>query len=130
MAIYEISVDAAFAARHSVPRADGTWEDTHEHAWQVTAVFRGPAIEAATGFLLDFLQVQAALAEATGELDGADLNSLPAFAEIPPSAERVAERLAGRLIDILGPGAPLACVRVTEAPGCRAAYFPEAAEPE
>ena len=121
MAAYEVEVSAEFSATHAARLASGPLEEPHAHPWRVTAVYRAEALDK-SGFVVDFLAVQGALASLAGELAGADLNQI-----VPPigqgaSAERVAEYLARRLAAALGREA--FCVRVSEAPGCRAAYYP------
>ncbi len=95
-------------------------ESPHEHNWVVTASFRADGLDT-DGFVVDFVTVRAALAEITGELEGADLNDLlpPDFAA---TAECLAEYLAGRLTERLD--RDVHCVRVTEEAGCEAAYYP------
>jgi len=131
MAVYEVNVQKAFTADHSLPLPDGTAEPSHRHEWIVTATFRSGRLDETMGVVIDFLAVQAALAEICDPLDGADLNTLPAFADGGVSAERVAEfiaeRLAAAMADQLsqpgGEGAWLRCVNVTEAPGCSATFY-------
>ena len=123
--MYEVSVESRFTARHAVAMPDGRMEASHGHLWQVTAAFRGDRLDPATGVLVDFVEVKAALDALTRELDGTDLNAIEAFASGEPSAERVAEFLAGRLIRALTGKAGLWRLEVTEAPGCRAAFLPD-----
>ena len=96
-------------------------EKSHEHAWRVSAVFRRETLDA-DGFVVDFLAVRHALADITNPLEGGDLNQALGCGDEGLSAERVAEYLAGELARLLG-GAPY-CLRVTEAPGCSAAFYP------
>ncbi len=95
-------------------------EPSHKHDWSVTAAFRANRLDT-DGFVVDFTVVQSALAEITGELEGGDLNDLlpPDFAA---TAECLAEYLAGRLAERISRS--VHCVRVTEAPGCEAAFYP------
>ncbi|MCK4626038.1 MAG: 6-carboxytetrahydropterin synthase [Phycisphaerae bacterium] len=120
MGIYEVTVSTCFSARHSVALPDGTMEPSHEHDWSVTATFRANRLDT-DGFVVDFVVVRSALAEITGELEGANLNDLlpPDFAA---TAECLAEYLAGRLAERMG--REVHCVRVTEAAGCSAAFYP------
>ena len=120
MSLYEASVAGRFSASHAVRMPDGTMEPAHAHDWRVTAVFRAERLND-DGFVVDFLAVNEALGAVTDELADADLNAMLGRSE-GASAERVAEHLAGRLAERLG-RAPH-CVRVTEAPGCEAAYYP------
>ena len=125
MSLYEVSVDHAFNARHALRLPDGTWERPHSHLWRVTAAFRADRLDEPMGVVIDFLDVQRALEKVDRELQGTDLNALGAFEGTSPSAERVAEHVARRLADRLGAGCGLYRVRVTEAPGCSAAFYPD-----
>lgn len=125
MGTYEVSVEHSFQAGHAIRLGDGTWEETHWHLWQATASFRAAQLQAGTDVVVDFLEAMRALKLAAAEMEGRDLNRLPAFAGMSVSAERVAEHLARRLRESMGAeGARLYSVSVTEAPQCRAAYYP------
>ena len=100
-------------------------EASHSHPWQVTAAFRGERLDPVSGVVVDFIEVKAALGALTGELDGTDLNAHQAFRGASPSAERVAEFLARRLMHDVAGRASLYRLEVTEAPGCRAAFLPD-----
>ncbi len=136
MAVYEINVQKAFTARHSLPLPDGTAEPAHSHDWLMTATFRAEQLDEAMGVVIDFLAVDAALAKIAAPLHDGDLNALPAFADGRVSAERVAEFIAGQLAAELtdelcppdGRGAWLHSVNVTEAPGCSATFYPHGRE--
>ena len=131
MPYYEVSVDNSFAAYHSLPLPCGETEPRHEHHWHITAVFAAEQLDDVMGVVIDFLAVDKAMKAICSDLEGGDLNTLPAFADGKASAERVAAFLAGELAaalaDELGtPGEPgpwLARVRVTEAPGCAATFI-------
>lgn len=118
MAAYEITVSASFPARHSVTLPDGANEPPHQHDWQAEAILRADRLDA-NGFVADFVAVQQALADVTAPLARADLNELLGPAA---SAERLAQHLAGQLQKRLG--RKLHCLRVQEAPGCWAAFYP------
>jgi 6-pyruvoyl-tetrahydropterin synthase len=120
VSVYEVSADAAFRATHSVRRPDGSMESAHQHDWRVTAAFRSGALDA-DGFVMDFLALREALAKVTASLRQSDLNAALDAAD-GASAERLAESIARRLAEELGREPH--CVRVVEAPGCTAAFFP------
>ena len=126
MATYEVTVSSSFAARHSGRAPGGEREGPHEHDWHVTAAFRTDALDE-NGFVVDFLVVQQALAGITDKLGGTDLNQ--AVPECPGgvSAERLAEHVARRLQYKVG--REVYCLRVSEAPGCAAAYYPRGGMP-
>lgn len=122
MGFYEVTVSARFVARHSVALPDGSAEVPHEHEWCVTAAFRADRLDE-NGFVIDFTAVQAVLAEIAGELEGKNLNDSPLCADGgAATAERLAEGLAGWLAQ--RSGRDVHCLRVTEAPGCDAAFYP------
>ncbi|MCY2931056.1 MAG: 6-carboxytetrahydropterin synthase [Planctomycetota bacterium] len=121
--MYEVTVESGFAARHAIAMADGRMEASHSHPWHVAAAFRGERLDPASGVLVDFLEVKAALDALARELDGTDLNAHEAFRAGAPSAERVAEFLARRLMKAMAGKAALYRLEVSEAPGCRAAFL-------
>lgn len=122
---YEVTVESDFAARHAIAMADGRMEASHSHRWHVAAVFRGDRLDPVSGVLVDFLDVKAALDALAQELDGTDLNAHEAFGAGSPSAERVAEFLARRLMQAMEGKGALYRLEVSEAPGCRAAFVCE-----
>ena len=124
MGVYEVSVEARFAARHAVRLADGSLEPPHEHPWAATATFRSDRLEEPRGIVVDFLLVQEVLRVATGAMEGKDLNAVVG-ARGGASAERVAEFLGQAVMKHLAGRAKLYCLTVQEAPFCRAAWYPE-----
>lgn len=115
-----------FAAAHAL-RIAGRREPVHGHNWRVTLTARGPTLDA-DGLLCDFHDLERALHESVARFRNADLNATPPFESgLNPSAENVARHIAERIAPALPPGVRVACVRVTEAPGCEASYTPEPA---
>ncbi len=121
--MYEASVETSFTAAHSVRAPDGSMEQTHEHPWQVTAVFRARQLDG-DGFVIDFLAARDALQRAAAPLSGSDLNEALGRTDVGASAERLAQYIAEMLAETLG-RQPY-CVRVVEAPGCAGAFYPDA----
>jgi len=121
---WEATVEGSFRARHALRRPDATREEPHEHLWRVTVSFRSDVLEETMGVVVDFVAAEKALRELGQSVNGADLNELEAFADGRPSAERVAQWIAGRLADMPACGGLLYRIAVTEAPGCAAAYYP------
>ena len=120
---FEVTVEDGFSACHSVLLPGGSYEPPHVHEWRVWVTFRAATLNEA-GFVVDFVEAQAALRQACGELDGGDLNAHTRFAT-GASAERVAHWLAERMATLVGESARVHRVSVTEAAGCVAAYYPE-----
>ncbi len=123
MSHYEASVEHSFTARHSLPLPGGGREEPHRHTWRVTATFRSDRLTGDMGVVVDFLDVRRALERICNELNGADLNEVQAFSDGKPSAERVAEHIASAMAGCDDIGRLLVRLEVTEAPGCRAAFY-------
>ncbi|MCE5325216.1 MAG: 6-carboxytetrahydropterin synthase [Planctomycetaceae bacterium] len=129
MAIYEISVDHAFTASHAVLMPNGQMEKPHRHDWMVMVSFRAGQVDARSGMVADFLVVKSALDQVCGLMDAMDLNSLGLLGGDIPTAERVARFIAEEILRRHGLEHSLYCVQVTEAVGCRAAFYPWLDEP-
>ncbi len=127
--MFELTVQGEFCAAHALV-IHGQREPVHGHNWRVRVTVAGPALDA-DGLLCDFHAIERALREVTGRLDNRSLNDLPAFSGeegVNPSAEHVARHIGERMAALLGPtlapGARVARVSVTEAPGCVATWMP------
>lgn len=122
--MFEIAIEAEFCAAHSLVIA-GEREPVHGHNWRVTAVVAGPELDG-DGLLVDFHAAQKALGKILAPWNNGNLNKIPPFDTVNPSAEHVAKEIALRLADRLGPvlvnGARVDSVTVTEAPGCKAVF--------
>lgn len=125
-AMFEITVRTTFNATHAIV-VGGQREPVHGHDWEVLATIAGPTLDD-EHLLCDFHAVEAALQAIVDPWRHAHLNDAAAFAELEPTAERVAEAIASRLADalegVLPTDAAVSAVRVTEAPGCVATYLP------
>jgi len=126
--MYQVSVRSKFSAVHSLLLADGQYEPSHGHNWSVEARFAGPELDA-TGILVDFREVQAALRKVLGQLHHADLNGSALLGGLNPSAENVARAICAALAADVPCPQMLESVCVEEAPGCTATYFPGACNP-
>ena len=125
--MYRITVRAEFCAAHALTIA-GHRETVHGHNWRVAADLEGLTLDP-DGLLCDFHTVEATLGDILAPFQNADLNTTPPFNTLNPSAEHVARHIAEQLSERLGRslaeyGSRVAEVRVTEAPGCEAAYRP------
>lgn len=94
--MYALSVKSGFSAAHRLPGYAGDCARVHGHNWEVEACVHG-AVPDKAGMLIDFRVLRRALDEILRELDHADLNSLPAFAQNPPTAEHIARHIFMRL---------------------------------
>ncbi len=120
--MYSLEVETEFSAAHAIV-LHGVREVVHGHNWHVQCEVEGPVLDP-EGLLCDFHALESALAKVTAPFRNADLNMVPPFDAVNPTAEHVAKHIAEELIARLPNGVRLACVRVTEAPRCVAVYRP------
>lgn len=94
--MYEVRVQADFAAAHFLKDYHGKCENLHGHNYKVYAHVRGDRLDEG-GMLLDFTELKAALRETCGLLDHKNLNDFDYFKQ-NPSAERIATFIAENII--------------------------------
>ncbi len=116
MTRWVVHSSTSFEASHALVSYLGQPEDPHSHQWQV-AIRVGTDQLHPEGYAVDFHAVHEALSRVKNELAGTDLNKHPEIATPTPSAERVAEVVAGRLKPVIRDlGARLLSVSVWEGP--------------
>ena len=128
--MYEVSVEAGFAAAHQLRNYRGKCENLHGHNYKVQVTVEGEELNH-IGLLADFTELKAALREITEFLDHKFLNELEPFTEINPSAENVAWYICDRLQKSLDSGSSevaiqIAAVKVWETDTSTATYRPRA----
>ena len=121
--MYELTIERTFNAAHSLTLYDGEAEPLHGHDWRVVVHIAADELDR-IGVVVDFHELERWVEEAVAPLRHTNLNELEAFAGGNPSAERVAEHLAGQITARLPERVRLLRVAVTEAPGCVATYVP------
>jgi 6-pyruvoyltetrahydropterin/6-carboxytetrahydropterin synthase len=124
--MYEVSVDASFAAAHRLRGYQGKCENLHGHNYRVRLVVAGEQLDD-IGLLQDFTLLKKVLRGVAENLDHKYLNELPPFDKVNPSAENLArfihDESAKQLAGQLG-GAALASVTVWETETAAATYKP------
>jgi 6-pyruvoyltetrahydropterin/6-carboxytetrahydropterin synthase len=120
--MYEVRVEADFAAAHFLADYHGKCERLHGHNYRVLAHARGTGLDSG-GMLLDFGVLKGALKEVCSSLDHSNLNDMPVFKN-NPSAERIAGYVYAELARRL-PDAPISAVDVYETPTSRARFTPD-----
>jgi len=116
MSRWVVHARASFNARHALARYLGGPEESHSHAWQV-AVRVGTDRLNDDGYAVDFHAVHRALEGFTAPLEGSDLSAHPEIGMPTPTAERLAEVIAGWLAPVVhGLDARLLEVSVWEGP--------------
>lgn len=97
--MFEVRVQADFAAAHFLQDYNGKCENLHGHNYKVYAHVHGKQLNEG-GMLMDFAFLKKALKAICADLDHSNLNDNPIFAQ-NPSAERIAMYIYNRLIDLL-----------------------------
>ena len=87
--MFEVSVEATFAAAHQLRNYKGKCENLHGHNYKVRVTVGGEKLNA-TGLVADFGEVKAVLREVANRLDHRFLNEMEPFIEWNPSAEYIA----------------------------------------
>jgi len=108
--MYEISVDATFAAAHNLRDYYGKCEDLHGHNYKVRVVVEGPELDS-TGLLYDFVHLKQVIQSVIQSLDHKYLNELAPFDTLNPSAENIARHIYNETAKRLRPSPNAARVR-------------------
>ena len=87
--MFEVCVEATFAAAHQLRNYKGKCENLHGHNYKVRVTVAGDKLNA-TGLVADFGEIKGVLREIVGRLDHRFLNELEPFIEVNPSAENIA----------------------------------------
>jgi len=111
--MFEVSVEAQFAAAHQLRNYRGKCENLHGHNYKVRITVAGEELNS-IGLLADFTELKAALREITEFLDHKFLNELEPFTEINPSAENVAWYICDRMQKSLAAGESVNPIRIAE----------------
>ncbi len=124
--MFEVRVEAEFAAAHFLKEYHGKCENLHGHNYAVFAHARGMGLDEG-GMLIDFSQLKQALRQVCKAFDHTNLNDFPEFAQ-NPSAERIAYEIFKRLYNELQKishsyAESLFAVDVYETPTSRARYI-------
>lgn len=121
--MYELVVEAGFAAAHRLREYDGECERLHGHNWRVQVTLLADRLDR-LGMVMDFRKAKSLIREILAEFDHVYLNDLDRFQTQNPTTENVSrilyEELSRRLPDHVRVG------RVTawESDRCGATYRP------
>lgn len=97
--MYEVRVEADFAAAHFLKDYHGKCENLHGHNYKVYAHAHGKDLDDG-GMLFDFSRLKKALREVCKQLDHTCLNDMDVFMQ-NPSAERIAKYIFEQIIKTL-----------------------------
>jgi 6-pyruvoyltetrahydropterin/6-carboxytetrahydropterin synthase len=87
--MYDLMVEADFAAAHQLRGYKGKCEALHGHNWRVQIVVSSDKLNE-TGIVIDFHELKEISREVVSSLDHSFLNDVFPFTEINPSSENIA----------------------------------------
>lgn len=121
--MFEIKVSAEFEAAHRVAGYPGKCDRLHGHSWVVEVSVIGSKLDN-LGMLVDFKLVKGRLRELLETLDHRMLNELPAFENINPTAENIAQYVYNEMkkAEFFNDNAKLKYIQVWESPKSSVIY--------
>lgn len=121
--MFEVSVVDTFAAAHFLRNYKGKCERLHGHNYRVEITVSGQKLDGA-GMLFDFTDIKRELRKLFERVDHYNLNEVPPFDELNPSAENLAFYFWTEMQKALGDGVNVSQVRVWETDTSIATYRP------
>jgi len=88
--MFLVSVQASYDSAHYLRHYEGKCERLHGHHYVIEVALAGDELNA-SGIAFDFVDVKRHLRELADGLDHENLNDLPPFKEVEPSAENQAK---------------------------------------
>lgn len=123
--MFELVVQAHFAAAHKLRGYKGQCEKLHGHNWRVDVYLRGDELDE-LGMLVDFSEVKKHVNAVLDELDHQYLNDLDAFRVANPTTEHIARHIAEALAPKMPDGVCVHRVTAWETERCGATYWVQA----
>ncbi len=121
--MFELRIKTDFAAAHHLEGYPGNCARPHGHNWVVEVFARSTGLDS-IGMAMDFRTLKGATKELIAAWDHQDLNTLPDFQKINPSAEQIAKLAYERLSAVIdGKGTWIHEVTIWENDRCSATYF-------
>ena len=121
--MYEVNVKSGFSAAHQLRLYDGKYENLHGHNWSAQVTVEADELDA-MGVGIDFVKLKQMVEEFLKKLDYQNINEIPPFDELNPSAENIARWLFLKLKDQVGSQTTrVKRVEICEMEGCGASYF-------
>ena len=121
--MYEVNVKAGFSAAHQLRLYDGKYENLHGHNWSAQVTVEADELDN-IGVGIDFVKLKQMVEEFLKKLDYQNINEIPPFDELNPSAENIARWLFLKLKDQVGSQTTrVKRVEICEMEGCGASYF-------
>jgi 6-pyruvoyltetrahydropterin/6-carboxytetrahydropterin synthase len=119
MPMFTVLKSVWFSAAHSLREYDGPCARNHGHNYRLEIVVRGRELDGQR-MLVDFLDLDRAVAPLVSRVDHRNLNEVPPFDEVNPTAEAIAawffRELKAVVPAVSGARAQLAEIRLWETP--------------
>ncbi len=97
--IYTVAVERDFIGRHWLFGGDwGAENEIHSHHYKVEVQLEGSELDP-HGYLVDIVDIEAALDELTAHYRDRTLNELPEFKDLNPSIERLSKLFCEALFE-------------------------------
>lgn len=93
---YTMKILLDFAAAHLLRNYEGVCNRLHGHNWKVEVLVTATKLDE-VGMGMDFKVIKDATRELIGKLDHRNLNDIPPFDKINPTAENISEYLYSEL---------------------------------
>ena len=94
--MFEVKIVTDFAAAHSLRNYPGECKNVHGHNWKVEIIVRSAVLDP-IGLSLDFKAMRKETEDLLDALDHHNINEVPPFHTLNPSAENIAQWLYGSL---------------------------------
>jgi 6-pyruvoyltetrahydropterin/6-carboxytetrahydropterin synthase len=121
--MYDVTVKTGFAAAHQLRLYDGKYENLHGHNWTAQVTVEADELDP-IGVGIDFVKLKAMVEKNLSELDYHNINEVPPFDELNPSAENIARWLFLKLkVEVNTNLTRVKRVEICEMEGCGASYF-------
>jgi 6-pyruvoyltetrahydropterin/6-carboxytetrahydropterin synthase len=121
--MFEIDITRSFSAAHCLRGYQGECAALHGHNWTVQAVLRVRELDE-IGIAVDFKKLKRELDMILDEFDHTNISNYPAFKELNPTSEIIAETIYNMLSPKMNDGnVKLHRIRVCESPTSGATYF-------
>ena len=91
-AVYTIKIITDFAAAHLLRGYEGECSRLHGHNWKVEVEVVARTLDT-VGMGVDFKDIKASTRQVIGSMDHQNLNDLPPFDQINPTAENIAAHI-------------------------------------
>ena len=121
--MYEVTVKTQFSAAHRLRGYDGKFENLHGHNWLAIGSVQANELDA-MGVGVDFVMLKDKMNDILSKLDYKNINDVPPFDKLNPSAENIAKWLYDELSQAINTAkVRVTRVEVKEFENCGASYF-------